>query len=68
MWCTKCDNELCDCVCDDIDERLATLGVTSNVIYRKCLVCGKHYGRCKCAKPVWGTSQHRSLAEAIQDD
>jgi len=57
MWCVKCNNELRDCACPDIDERLAGLrGPDSNVVYRMCLVCGKHYSRCKCETPKWGLS------------
>ena len=54
MFCVKCNNELAVCTCEDIDERLA--GLSDAIVYRKCLICGRHYARCKCENPVWGTS------------
>jgi hypothetical protein len=53
MYCTKCKNWLSDCICDDIDERLASLNNSENFSYRKCAVCNKHYNRCKCENPRW---------------
>jgi len=55
MFCVKCQNDLIDCTCDDIDERLARIGA-NNLIYRACKKCEKHYDRCKCEKPEWITS------------
>jgi len=54
MYCTKCQKELSDCVCPDIDERL--LNMASLLIYRMCSICGKHYQRCKCDEPEWTTN------------
>jgi hypothetical protein len=54
MYCGKCNNDLKDCTCEDIDERLKDLqGV---LVYRMCAVCGKHYVRCKCENPKWISS------------
>ena len=53
MYCVKCQNNLADCICSDIDERLAGLGNHPNIAYRKCSVCNKHYDRCKCENPKW---------------
>jgi hypothetical protein len=55
MYCGKCQNDLGNCVCPDLDERLASL---SNVVYRKCSSCGLHYARCKCSDPdrTWTTN------------
>lgn len=51
MFCAKCNNELGDCVCPDIDDRLRALDM---VILKWCLTCDKHYARCKCAEPIFG--------------
>ena len=56
MFCIICKNDLADCTCDDIEERLANLNNIPNVIYKKCRICEKHYARCKCEKPDWTTS------------
>jgi hypothetical protein len=53
MWCCKCNRDLSECVCPDINERLAGAVDGGQFIYRKCLKCGEHYTRCKCAEPEW---------------
>ena len=50
MWCSKCQKDLSECTCDDIEERLSQV---SNPAYRACALCGMHYSRCKCKNPVW---------------
>lgn len=55
MWCAKCNHELSDCACPDIQERLRSLSRSPNIISRWCLTCDKHYSQCKCETPVWGT-------------
>lgn len=59
MFCVKCHNDLSDCTCPDIDERMADLAGSEHFVYKMCLVCGKHYARCKCSVPQWisGDSQ-----------
>ena len=52
MFCTKCQHEIKECICSDIDERLQNSGL----VYRICKVCGKHYDRCKCESPLWTTN------------
>lgn len=54
MWCGKCNNDLKDCTCEDLDERLADL--KDVLVYRMCNICKKHYARCKCEKPEWISS------------
>jgi hypothetical protein len=51
MFCTRCNNDLHDCTCPDIDERLRNLGA---VVIKWCLTCDKHYSRCHCEDPVFG--------------
>jgi len=55
MFCAKCQNDLVECKCSDIDERLASIK-PKYVIYRACEKCKKHYARCKCKNPIWTTS------------
>ena len=56
MWCMKCNKDLSECVCDDLDERLASLNNSPHFIYRRCAICGLHYDRCKCENPDWATN------------
>jgi hypothetical protein len=55
MYCNKCQKDIADCTCPDIDDRLASL--TGTMIYRKCKKCGKHYARCQCKDPEWVMSE-----------
>ncbi len=55
MFCAKCNKDFRECTCEDLDERLRSLG--NSLIYRMCKKCGKHYARCKCENPEWTTSQ-----------
>lgn len=51
MFCSKCQNELGDCICPDMDERLSSLKDSPHLAFKWCKVCDKHYARCKCAEP-----------------
>lgn len=51
MWCVKCDKDLADCICPDIDERLAKLSEHQNLGLTFCSGCGAYYSRCKCPEP-----------------
>ena len=55
MWCTRCQNEIADCTCPDINERLASAaeGVGGMFVYKRCKKCKEHYARCKCENPEW---------------
>jgi len=53
MFCTKCQNDLADCTCPDIKERLASLNKSSNFLTRVCMLCGHHYSQCDCHDPEW---------------
>ena len=52
----KCQNDLSECICPDIEERMASLKGSSYVVMRWCSVCDKHYALCKCENPVWTTN------------
>lgn len=53
MFCTICKKDVGDCICEDIEERLSSLGKSPFVAYRMCKKCGQHYSRCRCEEPEW---------------
>lgn len=53
MFCTKCQKDLSECVCEDLEERLNRAVSGGSFAYRYCKKCGKHYARCKCEDPEW---------------
>lgn len=63
MWCTKCQNDLSDCKCPDLEKRLASLRDSQNLSMRWCSVCNKHYAQCKCETPIWTTSDQMKKKE-----
>jgi|GEM_PF-1756633 len=48
MFCHNCQSELKNCTCDDLEDRLDKAVSLGHFDYNKCLMCGKHYARCKC--------------------
>lgn len=54
MECGKCLNDLHDCACADVDERLRSATDLDGFAARWCMECDKHYARCRCAEPIWG--------------
>jgi len=56
MWCSKCQKELSECICDDLEERLAKLRNSEFLVMKWCARCDKHYAVCKCEDPVWTTN------------
>ena len=59
MFCMQCCNDLADCTCEDLQERLA--GLDKVLVYRMCNKCKMHYAKCKCTEPEWITNQQRHL-------
>jgi hypothetical protein len=55
----KCNRDLSECTCKDLNEKLASLDNSKFFIYRKCKICGLHYARCECENPVWITSDDK---------
>ena len=53
MWCMKCKNELYDCKCPDIKERLAGIKGMATVTSAWCKGCDNHHSQCKCEEPEW---------------
>lgn len=68
MFCAKCQNDLADCTCPDIEERLAEIADSPYIIYRACLKCRNHYARCRCEKPEWGTSEQLRTEKPMDQD
>ena len=56
MFCSKCQNDLNDCTCGDIKERLAKLKDSPYILMRWCSLCDNHYSQCKCDNPIWTTN------------
>lgn len=54
MFCMKCQKDLSQCTCADLEERLNDAVAEGGFVYRYCKLCGKHYEKCKCKKPIWG--------------
>ena len=52
----QCRNDLSDCTCEDIEERLVGLKNSPHFIYKMCRICEKHYALCKCDSPDYTTS------------
>lgn len=48
MFCTECKNELHECECDDLEERLRRLGDHPNFATDRCATCGHHAAECEC--------------------
>ena len=51
MYCHGCENNVKDCTCEDLEKRLDEAVQSGHFDYNKCLMCGKHYARCRCEKP-----------------
>lgn len=52
----KCQKDLSECFCEDIDKKFENLKNDPNFIFKMCRLCGKHYQRCRCENPDWTTS------------
>lgn len=48
MFCTRCQNEVPDCECDDISERLERLADIDGFATDRCTDCGHHAVDCTC--------------------
>ena len=53
MWCMKCQNELYECTCNDLKERIDKLSNSGGFAMKWCKKCDNHYAVCKCEKPEW---------------
>ena len=46
MFCIRCQNDVSDCICPDIEERLRS--IQTHVAQRMCTKCDQHVDRCIC--------------------
>jgi len=53
MFCVKCQKNLADCICPDLEERLKDAASSGYFVYKYCKKCGHHYAKCKCENPEW---------------
>lgn len=53
MFCTRCQNELIDCECEDIEDRLERLANINSVVSQWCETCDSHHSRCECDNAEW---------------
>lgn len=51
MWCCKCNRDLSECVCPDLQERLRRATGSGHVAIKWCRACDKSYHQCRCAVP-----------------
>jgi len=65
MFCCKCGNDLRDCTCEDIKERLASLKSSSHILMRWCARCDNHYSQCKCDDPIWTTNDEMNRLKKL---
>lgn len=50
MFCVRCQKDIAECTCPDIDKRLKELSESEYIVFPKCSRCGKHWERCNCPK------------------
>jgi len=51
MVCCRCQNDLSECTCPDLQERLARLTDGGNLAVKWCRACNLSYHKCQCQKP-----------------
>ena len=62
MYCMKCGNDLAECTCPDLNERLARVNQSPHVFIQTCKKCGEHHSRCKCEEPDFTELPSRPIA------
>ena len=48
MFCTRCQHDLAECTCSDIEQRLETLSKNKGWALERCDICGEFGPRCMC--------------------
>lgn len=48
MYCGVCNKHIATCTCEDIEERLASIGKSDHVMLAWCKECDRHIDRCIC--------------------
>jgi hypothetical protein len=68
MFCCKCQSDLDECSCDDLQERMAKVsGPGGMVAARWCATCDNHYAVCQCAVPSWKLRVNGVLQDIPED-
>lgn len=72
MWCGKCDKNINECTCKDLDDRMRVVsGPDGYVACRWCEACDHYYVRCTCEVPQWvlrAGGQYHPLPEDIEEN
>lgn len=48
MWCKKCDNDISECTCDNLYDRIRTGADIEPNVFKRCKKCGRNYLVCDC--------------------
>lgn len=51
MWCMKCNHDVADCTCSDINERLLSVAQGGHAAFTFCRTCKEYKSRCQCDTP-----------------
>jgi hypothetical protein len=49
--CTLCNRSIDNCTCPETDESLKWAADSTNVMFKWCRACDRHYARCRCEQP-----------------
>ena len=53
MWCKKCDNDISECTCDDLYDRIRTGADIEPNVFKRCKKCGRNHTVCDCESPEY---------------
>ena len=53
MYCKSCQNEVEDCLCKDLNDRMRDASDSEFVMSKWCAKCDSYYTRCYCVEPDW---------------
>ena len=53
MGCGTCGQDVVDCKCEDLNQRMRDASDSDYVIMRWCKKCDSYYLRCSCPEPEW---------------
>lgn len=56
LTCITCEQTIDKCKCNDMDERLRELFGDPHILFHVCILCLRHFTRCKCKAPLFTTS------------
>lgn len=61
MFCCRCQKDLSECTCEDLEERLKDAVAGGQFVYKYCKKCGHHYAKCKCDDPEWSIKTDKNV-------